>query len=164
MYILLPIITVKWYRALCGAHFTKTQSGIKIKALKQKMGKNSTKKVHSSPRSPLSGQLNKHNFQIIFKLHELHLPMAMSSSLTSGQTHTLEPSTLLDSGPDLPRLVRLTWGWVGKSVKKADEILLSKCTKNFRTERITQRCCRPGVPPRRRQKAHAQWASFIESF
>lgn len=58
----LNTITVILNGALCGAHFTKTQSAIRIKALKQK------KRVQALPRS-LSGQLNKHNFQIIFKLH-----------------------------------------------------------------------------------------------
>lgn len=62
MRVALNTITVILNGARGGAHFTKTQSAIRIKALKQK------KRVQALPRS-LSGQLNKHNFQIIFKLH-----------------------------------------------------------------------------------------------
>lgn len=79
MRIVLTIITVKLNVALCGAHFTKTQSAIRIKALKQKKGS-------SLPRS-LSGQLNKHNFQIIFKLHA----GAQAESRDSGQQSARSP-------------------------------------------------------------------------
>lgn len=162
MRIVLTIITVKLNVALCGAHFTKTQSAIRIKALKQKKGS-------SLPRS-LSGQLNKHNFQIIFKLHA----GAQAESRDSGQQSARSPFPVPLSSFPTPHGKQLwalnfrsnthlnlqlwpvrselasTWlglscdstscPWRVQSVKKADEILLSKCAKNFWTERINERC------------------------